>query len=478
MGPHHTDCHEINVSNIQDGEILSYSLPLIKGHIYTRNGIDCNINKIILEHYNATGNLQSTTEWPVTNGEFKLLVDLSPEKNTLILKYCTYTHQLNVTYRPRATVLRVTPVYIICQGHDGCFQSPDGTDNSVVSACARIGLGARLIQTLTAEKLYEAKRGHRTFQLERDLCTSGKDCQVFHSELPAEEARKMGPRELWASFGRELMSSPLGSNDRKFLAFLSCTRYNPPQNKPPPKMHEDVLAATEAYVALGGGGLAIFGSACLYTWPLQVESVLPCFLDATKVDIRNFMDDSCYRGTFGGCFATTLGSVCHELGHTFDLGHTPDGIMGRDFDNINLVFTVERNRVCGKKEPAQHSVVSLTKILDVFYTIEREPIKSRSLESLQRTPSNSTSSLNATCINGNKIENKCLRSSERGFDKPVSMSSKIGENAVRWSKSCGVLLSFHSGVSEFIVPSEALSKPSLTLVAEDSSGNLIKHQMT
>lgn len=45
-----------------------------------------------------------------------------------------------------------------------------------------------------------------------------------------------------------------------------------------------------------------------------------------------------YRGTFGGCFSTTLGSVCHELGHTFDLGHSKYGIMGRGFDNIHLVF--------------------------------------------------------------------------------------------------------------------------------------------
>lgn len=48
-----------------------------------------------------------------------------------------------------------------------------------------------------------------------------------------------------------------------------------------------------------------------------------------------------FRGTKGACFSTTLGSVLHELCHTFDLGHTKDGIMGRGFDNINRVFSVE-----------------------------------------------------------------------------------------------------------------------------------------
>ncbi|XP_055524363.1 uncharacterized protein LOC129718012 [Wyeomyia smithii] len=55
------------------------------------------------------------------------------------------------------------------------------------------------------------------------------------------------------------------------------------------------------------------------------------------------MDDSNYRHTYGGCYATTIGSVCHELGHIFDLGHTADGIMGTGFDYINRVFTLVRN---------------------------------------------------------------------------------------------------------------------------------------
>lgn len=44
------------------------------------------------------------------------------------------------------------------------------------------------------------------------------------------------------------------------------------------------------------------------------------------------------RGTLGGCFSTTLGAALHELCHTFELGHTENGIMARGFDHIQNVF--------------------------------------------------------------------------------------------------------------------------------------------
>ena len=47
----------------------------------------------------------------------------------------------------------------------------------------------------------------------------------------------------------------------------------------------------------------------------------------------------------GGCFATSLGSAAHELGHLFDLVHSDYGIMARGFEDIDLFFTVNSSPV-------------------------------------------------------------------------------------------------------------------------------------
>lgn len=52
---------------------------------------------------------------------------------------------------------------------------------------------------------------------------------------------------------------------------------------------------TKAHAALGGGGLALFGSGCLYTWPETLDIVKDALEDQTAVDWKNFMDDSAYR---------------------------------------------------------------------------------------------------------------------------------------------------------------------------------------
>lgn len=95
--------------------------------------------------------------------------------------------------------------------------------------------------------------------------------------------------------GREIMKSSIGSETKKFLAFLSCTKYRSEDYSKEYKSHEDLLRITEGYVALGGGGLALFGTACLHTWAEVFEDIISRFEDTTVVDRSQFLDDSCYR---------------------------------------------------------------------------------------------------------------------------------------------------------------------------------------
>ncbi|XP_013186640.1 uncharacterized protein LOC106131910 [Amyelois transitella] len=447
----HEHNSSIFVTNFQNGETVNYSLVLIKG-IITR-GNSNNQDKILCT--TSSDGIKNKSEWNVYNGEFKVIVELKRGENLIELQQSDQQRKvLLLDYTPRKTNLRVTPVYIICQGHDGCFQSPPDIDNSVESACSRLALGSKLIQSITAEKLFESGVGRKTFQLEHEVDPKKPECIVFRSTLNVNKARKMKQAELWTHFGRELMLSDLGSNERKFLGFISCTRFKG-TDIDKPMTHEEIVSLTEAYAALGGGGLALFGTACLYTWPNSVEEILPKFLDSSPVNIHRFMDDSGYRGTFGGCFATTLGSVFHELGHTFDLGHTKDGIMGRGFDNIDRVFTVGEKRTSMVKDsmnnyngkPVQHSTVSLQRNISVTMNVA-EPLRvlgPRSKTTLGNFASMSKSDIIRRSPNVTPITrpSSVYSNITNKSESKRNINRVNGNDSIYWTRNCAVLLSYH-----------------------------------
>ncbi|XP_017788871.1 PREDICTED: putative zinc metalloproteinase YIL108W [Habropoda laboriosa] len=519
---------EISVTNVTDGENLCYSLALIRGRVST-----------VYTFITLRNQKNQSAEWPVVSGEFRAVVELTRGPNKLELEVAGQRKRLVLIYEPRTTRLRVTPVYVICAGHDGYFQGPRGEDRSPESAATRIGLGARLLQTLTAEKLREAGYGRKTFQLERDL--DGAECLVMHSMLDVDRARAMNQRELWELIARELMTGHLASKDRKYLAFLSCTRY---RGAPNPRTHEDTLARTQGHAALGGGGLALFGSACLHTWPTCIDQLLPRFLDATLIDTEQLMDDSNYRGTHGGCLATTLGSVLHELGHTFDLGHTREGIMGRGFDYVDRVFVggagIDFNRNPVLRRDPQHTTVAITRPLSVTVTVQQpfslltSPRRSRLLSETSR-PSSSQSPSRLLGRLSAPASPELNRSFSKSLLHPTLEQTPYQTDRTFWAPSCAAFLAYHrwfnnTGMdnnlfnrpfhdisydgkrnvvrSRFGVrvielretsggmvvgsrqfpgsrpPLEALVPPApphclaaLTLVAEDSTGNLLKHPL-
>nr|CAD7401170.1 unnamed protein product [Timema cristinae] len=463
------DNHVISITNIRNGESICYSLAFIKGHIHTKNQNICHFNenlegKLVLHHLNPNDSLMSVSDWVILGTEFKCLINLHRGDNDLILEYCGTKLKWSIGYCPRRTVFRVMPIYIICKGHNGEFQAPNGEENTIQSACRRIAVGCKLIQCLTAEKLDESGFGRKTFQLENDLNTQAAECTVFHSQLSVEQARRLSPEELWEHLGRELMMSPLGNNNRKFVAFLSCTRYMPNGKKP--STYEEILSLMEGHVALGGGGLAIFGTGCLHTWPRCVEEVVPRFLNVTPVDTQCLMDDSCFRGTYGGCFSTTLGSVCHELGHTFDLGHTEGSIMGRGFDNLNLVFTVHTKNDNEKldKEINKKSIASDT-------VDESQTTSELSRDLTYWTKSCATILAFHRWFNSEAPQNKSINLT---FDNATkTLSSSAGVCVVELRDSSGLVVSTWQPqrCSSFQLPPGSIGRNVTSLVAEDSVGN-------
>lgn len=161
------------------------------------------------------------------------------------------------------------------------------------------------------------------------------------------------------------------------------------------------------------------------------------------------------RGTYGGCFATTLGATCHELGHTFDLGHTQEGLMSRGFDNVDLVFTLssaqDKNKnlmTCGSKTEPQHSTVCFTVDLNVTYTMS-SPITRRRNRSGRSSSGDSRDEPRTASpkANGRKLDTTNGRSSPSTMKNENARKfviTRSNENDLTfWSNSCGVILYYH-----------------------------------
>ncbi|KAK4876364.1 hypothetical protein RN001_012786 [Aquatica leii] len=323
--PGHQCNHKIILDNIKDQETFTYSLVLCKGHIDLAEESFCSSQISVKSNYCYL----PTIEIDLKTKHFKCLLELQNQSQTYTFSYCNESLAVTILFKPRDTSLTVLPLYIICDGHDGRFQAPETETSTVDSACNRITTGSRLIQTILGDKLKDFGMKNKSFELEQ--------CAVFYSKLPVVSALEMSQMELWYYFAREIMSSGLGSCEKKYLGFLSCSTYDGSRYHRDMK-HEDLIKLVKGYVAYGGDGFALLGTGCLYTWPETIDAVYTKFKDDTLVDTTKFIDDSCRRGTVGGCFATTLGAALHELCHTFNLGHSETGIMGCDFGNTQNIF--------------------------------------------------------------------------------------------------------------------------------------------
>lgn len=314
-----TASHSIDLSNLRSGDHVNHSIVLVKGKINNCDSLD---EQITIRNANADVTFHSR-ELRKANGavSFKCLVRLEVGENRLTLKFCQTNGDLILHYdEPDRPKFILKLYYVICGGHDGSFQSGDNVANSAQIACDRITLAVQLIQSLIAEKLYEAGFGRKTFQFIK--------CKQFQSSLSLETARMWNASQLWDYHAKEMLAAETDEGRNvKYVCILACTMYT----------NGNLLA----HAALGTGDVAVYGSGCLYAWPSDVHEVIKSFRDVRVVDRTKILDDSNGRGTYGGCFATTLGSLCHEIGHIFDLGHTNDGIMGTGFDLINRFFTIE-----------------------------------------------------------------------------------------------------------------------------------------
>ncbi|KAK5645282.1 hypothetical protein RI129_006582 [Pyrocoelia pectoralis] len=301
-----------------------YSAIICSGHI--QNPQSCTSHISVTSACDA----QKSIEINTNENFFKCILELEIGTNVLIFQYCSSSINVTIDYKPRETSFTVVPLYIICEGHDGRFQAPSTEPNLPKNACKRITTACKLLQSVFGHKFGKVGLEKRSFVLD-------SECLIWYSKLNVEKALNMTQTELWYHFAREIMSSNIASSNKKYLAFLSCTVYHGDEYYDGIS-YKDMLNLMRGYVAYGGDGLALLSTGCLYTWPETLNDMYSRFGNCTLVNKAKFMDDSNSRGTWGGCFITSLGAVLHELCHTFDLGHSDAGIMGPNFGHLDDIF--------------------------------------------------------------------------------------------------------------------------------------------
>ncbi|KAL9873723.1 uncharacterized protein ACN427_010046 [Glossina fuscipes fuscipes] len=319
--------HQINILSLKENEIVNHQILLIKGYV---ESYECLINSVVnLQVLNIANDKILTTGISQTNGQFKFLVDLGLNDSAFFFKftYCSTSVTKSIQYQPLRSEFKVLPFLVLAQ--DESVDEQTEVNQSIVD------LNLLLVQSVYADKLREAVKARYTFELL-------EQCKIFHSELSKEEIWNSNENELWQFIAQELLNSEWGKNKCiKFIAFINCSKYEGLEvEKSGNFSYANIKKHTRGHAALGGGGLALFGSVYFYCWPRYFHEVLKCFQNQQPVNLCKEPDESNYRKTWAGVYASTLGALCHELGHIFDLGHTQNGIMGTGFDFINRVFTL------------------------------------------------------------------------------------------------------------------------------------------
>ncbi|MHC4641772.1 MAG: FG-GAP-like repeat-containing protein, partial [Planctomycetota bacterium] len=310
----------ISLTNYKNGTTIRYPVPLIRGKL-------ADANATLVKVINTSSNRNTRNmEGLAYEGNFKVLAELIPGDNKLIIRAGRHELALALNYKPQTNPYIVRVFYLTDKTGNTEYQTP--IENDLQDYRGKLGTTMKLMQTFNAERMNEMGFGRVTFNLEFDSDGRVK-VHKLHADDKAEHYYKMDGLKLWSYAGR-LISRRLPHPKAKNLVIPAFTRFDPNNGK------------TYAHTALGGGTLALFGGGNLFTWPDNLTDAQKAFMDTRTIDTKKFFSDSVGRHTFWATASTTIGAALHELGHTFGLPHSRHrhDIMTRGFDRFNRVFTL------------------------------------------------------------------------------------------------------------------------------------------
>lgn len=295
------------INNFNNNDTVAYSLPLLYGLTKT------DVSSVKLE---SAGQTYQTS---VLNGVFKALVPLRVGANEITITTGSTSNKFTLNYSPSGNLKKVKMMVAIPSDEGGRFLAESGVDNSLEVAKQKLSVQALLMQSATAEMLHKAGKSRMTYTLLEDVY--GKPViETLRLPVTRAELLKKTDNELYDIIAQTIRNTSYDVN-LKYMVTMSFSDY--------------IGGKVVGHAALGGGFLGIFGSLHLHTCPDSLSQVDAAFTNTQVIDLKRFPDDSNGRMSYWANCATGMGASLHELGHTFDLPHTPTGIMSREFDNFN-----------------------------------------------------------------------------------------------------------------------------------------------
>ena len=295
----------ITVGNFAGSETIRYSTPLIMGSLG-----DAKAESVTLVNQSSKRPTSKMTGL-AHKGHFKVLADLVPGTNHLVLSGGGASTNLTLTFKPQTNPRVVRAIFYTDNTGDAGYLSPKADDNQDVKG--RMSTAMLLMQSFSAESMHRMGYGRKTFNVELQPDGTVKTFIVKGDQAPNS-----------------------GLNQGAIDAAINSQAARP-------DAHYLVLTGRGmGYTAIGGGGKAMMGGITIYSWPDSIANAQAAFMDATPIDAGKYHVDAIGRDVYWANSSTCIGACLHEIDHTFGLPHSMDGfcIMTRGHDYFNRFFTL------------------------------------------------------------------------------------------------------------------------------------------
>ena len=308
----------IVIENFQEGEVVRYPVPLIRGQL------DDAVEKLTVTN-TTPGADPTAVPADVYQGRFRVLTELIPGTNRLLIEAGKEKKYLTLEYKPQTNPYKVRFFYVTDNTGQTDYISP--LSNDPQNFRQKMDVAAKLMQSFAADSMYRYGYGRKTFNLELD--DAGKlIVHVVESPNPRTYFHENSSFKWYGHINHIIQKEYPTGEFYLNMGIANVTEFDP------------VAKQVVGGVALGSPSLALFGSGALYTWPNSVSDTIRAFSDAAVMDPDKEFDDSAGRSTRWANASTSIGAIMHECGHGFGLPHSKDGlaIMNRGFDHLNRVF--------------------------------------------------------------------------------------------------------------------------------------------